>query len=152
MSVSLILLPLAIAAAAAHAGLTKGRTDATVCQVQTRMRDAGLLAAALRDTRAAVTPDVTPGHDGLVADWAGVRARFVRDEQQVWTAHFTGDVDEPRAVDIVRALDVAYGRQVQQAVLARLTERAPAAGLRLESRAVTPDRAVRLVFAVERSS
>jgi hypothetical protein len=149
MSVSLILLPLAIAAAAAHAGLTKGRTgDATVCQVQTRMRDAGLLAAALRDTRAAVTPD----EDGLVADWAGVRARFVRDEQQVWTAHFTGDVDEPRAVDIVRALDVAYGRQVQQAVLARLTERAPAAGLRLESRAVTPDRAVRLVFAVERSS
>ncbi|WP_433078655.1 hypothetical protein ACQP1P_37945 [Dactylosporangium sp. CA-052675] len=146
MSVSLILLPLAIAAAAAHAGLTKGK-DTTVCEVRTRMRDEGLLAAALRDTRAAVTPD----GDGLVADWAGVRARFVRDERQVWSAHFTGDVDEPRAVDIVRAVDAAYGRQVQAAVLERLTHRAPAAGLRLESRSVTPDRAVRLVFAVERA-
>ncbi|MEV6924266.1 hypothetical protein AB0M46_07120 [Dactylosporangium sp. NPDC051485] len=147
MSVSLILIPLAIAAAAAHAGLSKGK-DATVCQVQTRMRDAGLLAAALRESRAAVASE-----DGvLVADWAGVRARFARDERQIWTAHFTGDVDEARAVDIVRAVDAAYGRQVQQAVLARLTERAPAAGLRLESRSVTPDRAVRLVFAVERAS
>ncbi|MEU7875023.1 hypothetical protein [Dactylosporangium sp. NPDC049140] len=147
MSVSLILVPLAIAAAAAHAGLTKGK-QGTVCAVQTRMRDVNLLAAALRDTRAAVEPD----GDALVADWAGVRARFVRDERQVWAAHFTGDVDEPRAVDIVRAVDAAYGRQVQAAVLARLTQRAPAAGLRLESRSVTPDRAVRLVFAVERAT
>jgi hypothetical protein len=145
MSVSLLLVPLAIAAAAAHAGLKKGK-DATVCEVQTRMRDAVLLAEALRDSRAAVAPD---GAD-LVADWAGVRARFSRDERQIWTAHFTGDVDEARAVDIVRVVDAAYGRQVQRAVLARLTERAPAAGLRLESRSVTPDQAVRLVFAVER--
>ncbi|GAA3288635.1 hypothetical protein Dvina_43405 [Dactylosporangium vinaceum] len=147
MSVSLILVPLVIAATAAHAGLQQGRDAVSVCQVQTRMRDANLLGAALRDTRAAVTSD----RDGLVADWAGVRARFVRDEQQIWTAHFTGDVTEPQAVDIVRAIDAAYGRQVQAAVLERLTRRAPAAGLRLESRSVTPDRAVRLVFAVERA-
>ncbi|MGI5237318.1 hypothetical protein [Dactylosporangium sp. CA-139066] len=146
MSVSLLLIPLAIAAAAAHAGLSKDK-DTTVCQVQTRMRDAGLLTAALSESRAVVTRE---GAD-LVADWAGVQARFSRDEQQIWTAHFTGDVDEARAVDIVRAVDAAYGRQVQRAVLARLTERAPAAGLRLESRSVTPDQAVRLVFAVERS-
>ncbi|MFI5912981.1 hypothetical protein [Dactylosporangium sp. NPDC051541] len=147
MSISLILVPLAIAAAAAHAGLKQGQ-DTTVCQVQTRMRDANLLTAALRDTRAVVAPH----EDGLVADWAGVRARFVRDEQHIWTAHFTGDVVEAQAVDIVRAVDAAYGRQVQAAVLRRLTDRAPAAGLRLESRSVTPDRAVRLVFAVERAS
>jgi hypothetical protein len=42
-------------------------------------------------------------------------------------------VDEERAVEIVRAVDAAYGRQVQRAVLDRLRERAPAAGLRLES-------------------
>ncbi|WP_432976419.1 hypothetical protein [Dactylosporangium sp. CA-233914] len=146
MSVSLILVPLVIAATAAHAGLTKGK-DSTVVKVETRMRDAALLAAALRDTRAAVTTEDAD----LVADWAGVRARFSRDERHIWTAHFTGDVDEARATDIVRAVDAAYGRQVQRAVLTRLTERAPAAGLRLESRSVTPDRAVRLVFAVERS-
>lgn len=150
MSVSLILIPLAIAAAAAHAGLSgdpAADSGATVCRVQTRMRDAGLLGEALRESRAVVTAE---GAD-LLADWAGVRARFSRDARQIWTAHFTGDVDEPRAVEIVRAVDAAYGRQVQQAVRARLTERAPAAGRRLESRSVTPDAAVRLVFAVERS-
>jgi hypothetical protein len=150
MSVALLLVPLAIAAAAAHAGLAK-RTDESVCTVETRMRDPDLLAAALRETRAAVTADGT----ALVAEWAGVRARFERDARQIWSAHFTGDlpegIDEPRAVDIVRAVDAAYGRQVQRAVLARLTERAPAAGLRLESRSVTPELAVRLVFAVERA-
>ncbi|MFG2043189.1 hypothetical protein [Dactylosporangium sp. NPDC048998] len=146
MSVSLLLVPLAIAAAAAHARLSEKSSATTVCQVQTRMRDAALLGAALRDSRAAVSAE---GAD-LVADWAGVRARFSRDPQHIWTAHLTGDVDEPRAMEIVRSVDAAYGRQVQQAVLARLTERAPAAGLRLESRSVTPDAAVRLVFAVER--
>jgi hypothetical protein len=147
MSVALLLVPLAIAAAAAHAKLTEKDSAATVCRVQTRMRDADLLAAALRETRAEVT---RAGAD-LVADWAGVRARFGRDAQQIWSAHFTGAVDEPRAIDIVRAVDAAYGRQVQRAVLDRLTQRAPAAGLRLESRSVTADQAVRLVFAVERA-
>jgi hypothetical protein len=147
MSVSLLLVPLAIAAAAAHAGLKRGAAEATVCTVQTRMRDAGLLSAALRDTRAAVAVE----GDDLVADWAGVRARFSRGADQIWAAHFTGEADEARAVEIVRAIDAAYGRQVQQAVLARLQERAPAAGLRLESRSVTPDHAVRLVYAVERA-
>jgi hypothetical protein len=146
MSVSLLLVPLVIAATAAHAKLTMG-ADAKACTVQTRMRDPELLAAALRDAQAVVTGD----RDGLVADWAGVRARFSRDESQIWRAHFTGDVDEAKAVQIVGAVDAAYGRQVQAAVLDKLTARAPGAGLRLESRTVTAESAVRLVFAVERA-
>lgn len=150
MSVSLILLPLAVAAVAATHVATSGRDDdgRVVCQVQTRMRDETLLAAALRDTAAVVTtePDV------VTADWVGVRASFQRGADGIWSAHFTGEVDEQRAVEIVRAVDAAYGRQVQHAVLARLREQAPAAGLRLESEQVTEDASVRLVFAVERRS
>ncbi|MDT0530415.1 hypothetical protein RM555_15595 [Micromonospora sp. DSM 115977] len=147
MSVSLILLPLAVAAVAATHAATAGRDGQgrVVCQVQTRMRDETLLVTALRDTGAVVTTEP----DAIIADWADVRAGFRRGEDGIWSAHFTGEVDEPRAVEAVRAIDAAYGRQVQRAVLERLREQAPAAGLRLESEQVTEDASVRLVFAVE---
>ncbi|MFS8480188.1 MAG: hypothetical protein FWJ93_14745 [Micromonosporaceae bacterium] len=147
MSVSLLLVPLAVAAAAGVRGVTAGRDHEgrIVCQVQTRMRDETLLAAALRETNAAVTA----GEHEIVAAWEGVQATFRRDRDGVWSAHLTGDVDEQRAIEIVRAVDAGYGRQVQRAVLDRLRERAPAAGLRLESETVAEDASVRLVFAVE---
>jgi len=146
MSVSLILVPVAMAAVAAVSAARAGGAQAgTVCAVHTRMRDADLLAAALRDSSATVD---THGDD-LLAAWTGVRARFTRGPDGVWSAHFTGEVDEARAVAIVRAVDAAYGRQVQRAVLDRLRERAPLAGLRVESESVGADESVRLVFTVE---
>jgi hypothetical protein len=147
MSVSLILVPLAVAAVSAAHGMRSGRDhlNQVVCQVQTRMRDASLLAAALRGTGA----EVTEGGEEIVARWRGAQARFTRTEDGIWAAHFTGDVDEARAVDIVHAIDAGYGLQVQRAVLERLRERAPAAGLRLESESVAADSSVRLTFAVE---
>ena len=147
MSVSLILVPLAVAAVSAAHGLRSGRDqqDRVVCEVRTRMRDASLLAAALRGTGA----EVVEGEGEIVAGWQGVRASFTRDQDGIWQAHFTGDVDEARAVGIVHAIDAGYGLQVQRAVLERLRERAPAAGLRLESESVADDRSVRLVFEVE---
>jgi hypothetical protein len=146
MSISIILLPMAVAGVAAVTGLAARRDDATVVQVQTRMRDEALLRAALAQTGAVTEPVA----GGLVARWEGVTARFERGADGVWSAHFTGAADRDRAVEIVQAVDAAYGRQVQQAVLARLRDRAPAAGLRLESESVLADDAVRLVFAVER--
>jgi hypothetical protein len=146
MSVSLILIPVALAAATAiQARASRGAGGGTICTVSTRMRDSALLGAALRETGAVVTD----GTDQVDAAWAGVEARFTRGADGVWTAHFRGDVDEARAVGIVQRLDAAYGRQVQAAVVERLRDRAPAAGLRLESETVTDDAAVRLVFAVE---
>jgi hypothetical protein len=148
VSLSLILIPLAVAAVTTAHGARSGRDGRgrLVCEVRTRMRDETLLAAALRETGAAVTA----GGGEITGQWDGVRARFTRDGDGVWSAHFTGEVDEPRAVEIVRAVDAGYGRQVQQAVLDRLRERAPAAGLRLESETATEDAGVRLVFAVGR--
>jgi hypothetical protein len=131
--------------AAAHAtSVERDGEGRMVCQVQTRMRDETLLAAALRDTGAVVTA----GTDEIAADWAGVQATFRRGADGIWAAHLRGDVDEARAVEIVRAVDAAYGRQVQRAVLERLRAQAPAAGLRLESEQVTEDASVRLVFQV----
>jgi hypothetical protein len=148
VSVSLILIPLAIAAVTAAHGAQSARDKEgrVVLQVQTRMRDEKLLAAALRETGAVVTA----AEQEITAGWDGLQAAFVRGEEGVWSAHFTGQVDESRAVDIVRSIDAGYGRQVQLAVLERLRERAPAAGLRLESETTTEDAGVRLVFAVGR--
>ncbi|MFT4009185.1 MAG: hypothetical protein QM655_03985 [Nocardioidaceae bacterium] len=144
MSISIVLVPLAVAAISAWQA-SRQEQDAegrTVCHVQTRMKDQGLLAAALRDTRANVT--VSP--EALVARWQGVEAMFQRDEQGIWQANFTGDVDVNRASGIVAAIDVAYGRQVQQAVLAKLRERAPTAGMTVASETVEADSSVTLVL------
>lgn len=146
MSVSIVLVPIAIAAISAWQA-SKSETDVqgrTMCQVGTRMRDESLLVAALRDTHAAVTK---PG-DTLVADWAGVRAEFGRDADGIWQAHFTGDVDEERAVGIIQAIDQAYGLQVQRAVIEKLKERAPAAGMSVVSERVEIDDSMTLVLEV----
>ena len=148
MSVTLLLVPLAMAGATAVKAAADRRADGpTACQVRTRMRDRTLLAEALRDTGA----DVTVADETLTAAWSQpvTEATFTRGAEGIWAAHFTG-VGQERAVELVTAVDAAYGRQVQRAVLTRLREQAPAAGLRLESESVGDDASVRLVFEVER--
>jgi hypothetical protein len=145
MSVSLLLVPLAMAGAAAVQAAAGRKADGRlVCQVQTRMRDVTLLESALRDTGATVT---TSG-DTLSATWAQSAATFTRGADGIWAAHVTG-VDQAGAVELMTTVDGAYGRRVQQAVLERLRDQAPAAGLRLESESVERDASVRLVFEVE---
>ncbi|KUL24103.1 hypothetical protein [Actinoplanes awajinensis] len=147
MSVSLLLVPLALAGAAAVQARADRRHDGvTVVQVNTRMRDVGLLADALRDTGAVVTTTT----DVLTGSWGEQTLAFRRDADGVWSAHAAGTTTE-RAVELVTAVDTAYGRRVQQAVLERIRDRAPAAGLRLESESVQDDASVRLVFEVEQA-
>ncbi|MFE5291846.1 hypothetical protein ACFQ8T_06660 [Isoptericola sp. NPDC056618] len=116
----------------------------TIQRVQTRMRDVRLLAAALADTQAVVTWSA----EALVADWQAIHAEFRRDDQGIWQVDMTGDVDQDSATTIVKAVDLAYGRQVQRAVLTRLHERAPAAGLTVVSERVEDDDSVTLVLDV----
>lgn len=146
MSISLVLIPLAMAAVGAWQASRK-ETDAdgrTVCHVQTRMRDSELLVAALTDTGAAVTRSA----EAITGNWRGVRAQFQRDSSGIWQVDFTGEVDEQRAAEIVVAIDQAYGRQVQQTVLARLRARAPSAGMTVASETVEDDDSVTLVLNV----
>jgi hypothetical protein len=103
------------------------------------------LRAALVDTSAVVHEEA----GALVATWAEVEARFARDGQGIWSSHLTGNVDEPRAVAIITAVDQAYGRRVQAAVLARLRDRAPQAGLRVESERIEDDASVVLVLTAD---
>ncbi|HWS33596.1 MAG TPA: hypothetical protein VN408_12740 [Actinoplanes sp.] len=144
MSISLLLVPLAVAGAAAVKAASDRGADG-VCHVHTRMRDVTLLADALRDTGA----EVATAEERLTARWEAVEAVFTRDAEGIWGAHFTG-ADQARAVELVTAVDVAYGRRVQRTVLDRLRDQAPAAGLRLESETVDENAGVRLVFEVER--
>ncbi|GIF03788.1 hypothetical protein [Actinoplanes siamensis] len=146
MSVSLLLVPLALAGAAAVQARAERLHDGrSVVRVGTRMRDVTLLADALRDTGATVTA----GADAVTAVWGGQVLAFNRGGDGIWSAHATGMTQE-RAVELVTEVDAAYGRRVQQAVLERIREQAPAAGLRLESESVREDASVRLVFEVQR--
>ncbi|MFD6415277.1 hypothetical protein [Streptomyces sp. NPDC060194] len=148
MSVTFVLVPLALAAVSAlQAGRKEvDRQGRTVHHVQTRMRDESLVARALQDTDAQVSLSA----DMIRADWQEVRGQFRRDTHGVWQAEFTGEINEVEAGRIISAVDRAYGIHVQQTVLARLRERAPTAGMTVESETVEADESVTVVLAVER--
>lgn len=148
MSISIVLIPAAIAAAtwAASHGEKRESEGRTVIGVSTRMRDVGLLAGALADTSALVTPQSA---DSLIARWQNVTAHFHRDPARAdaaWQVDFIGEVSEESVPGIVAAVDAAYGRRVQQAVLARLRERAPQAGMTIASETVDDTDTVTVVL------
>ncbi|MFT4471244.1 hypothetical protein ACMX2H_15180 [Arthrobacter sulfonylureivorans] len=160
MSVSVLLIPAAIAAVAAvNAAIdNKAKNNETnkaaeveavpQVQVRTRMRDLNLLQDALADTQAEV---VRVEEDSLEAAWTDATAVFNRDSEGIWQVHFSGeDVDRPRAAEIVQAIDEAYARRVQQAVVRKLRERAHTAGLELASETVEEDQSVTMVLNVRR--
>lgn len=141
MSVTISLLPLALAAAsvfgggtiaAAVRGADEERTETdTAVSVRTRMKDRTLLEQALADigaTEIAVGDDVT-------AIVEGVRITLSRGEDEIWQAHLTGDVgdDELRRIgtDAIAQLDAAYALRVQQAVVQRIRDRAAETGFTL---------------------
>lgn len=148
MSISLVLLPAAFAAIGAWQ-ITRSESDQsgrTACRVQTRMRDVRLLVKALVDTGA----QVTESGKLLTALWQGIEAKFECNSEGTWQVDLTGDVDEVKAVEIIRAVDEAYGRCVQVAVLERLRGRAALAGMRVESEQVEDDLSVTVILEVGR--
>jgi hypothetical protein len=154
VSISILILPLAAAAATGVAGAVSGRKagNQVICEVQTRMRDLALLTSALETTGATVATDGA----SLVATWSDVQATLTRDSEGIWSAHISGkamtragEAAERRAVELIQEVDRAYGRLVQAAVVSRIRNRAPEHGLRLESETVSGDDAVTLVFEVE---
>lgn len=147
MSVEIILIPLALAAVSAWKASRKEElpTGQQAIQVGSRMRDETLLANALSDTGAVTTRTEAT----LNASWSDVQAEFSRDEQGIWSARMTGTIDEARAINIITAVDQAYGVQVQQALLRTLRERAAAAGMTIENEQVDSEQTVTLTLAVQ---
>ena len=170
MSVSLILIPAALAAVTAitAAGgigaLTQlgGARDADSAgteatddtgprpiAVRTRMKDPDLLAAALRDIGA--TEVVQDGDITALID--GVELTMSRSAEGVWAAHFRRadglELAEAEAAALVEQLDAAYALRVQQTVAARIRERAASAGFELVSETRDDDDTVTMVLDVK---
>ena len=145
MSVEIILIPLAIAAFSAWKAKTSAdEAGRQVIAVGTRMRDERLLERALVDTGARVERQ----GDVITARWADNQGRFTKDPTGIWSVHFVDDTTLDEASDVVADVDAAYGRQVQQEVLIRLRERAPTAGMEVESETMEDDHSVTLVLNV----
>jgi len=172
MSVSLILIPAALAAvtaitAAGGVGAlsqlgstTDSDTGAGVraadasgprpVSVRTRMKDPDLLADALRDLGAT---DVVREADDLTALIDGAELAMTRSPEGVWAAHFRRadgrEMDETDAAALVERLDAAYALRVQQTVAARIRDRAASAGFELVSESRDEDDTVTMVLDVK---
>jgi hypothetical protein len=138
------LLPAALGVVA-KAAIAQSSPTSNVCTVSTRLRDAGLLHLALRDTGALTN---STSADAIDVEWAEMTAQLRRTADGVWQAHFRGTEDRQRCVDTVLAIDAAYGLRVQAEVLQRVRDRAPAAGMSLLSQTANADRSVTMVLEV----
>ena len=155
MSVSLILIPAALAAVTAITAAggigalsqtggvhdaDRAGTDATTdtgprpISVRTRMKDPDLLGDALRDIGAT---ELARQGDDLAAVIDGTELTMTRTPEGVWGAHFRRadglELAEADAAALVERLDAAYALRVQQTVAARIRERAASAGFELVS-------------------
>lgn len=162
MSLEIVLVPLAIAAVSAiRATRTQKVPDqhtvgqiapevaeesVALVEVSTRMRDLELLGLSLGDTGAAVARR----GDELLVSWPQHRCTFRRNHEGIWSAHFADNVDVDQASALIRAVDVAYGRRVQQTLVRRLRERVPQVGMEIESETVEEDATVTMVLNVNR--
>ncbi|WP_309128553.1 hypothetical protein [Microbacterium sp.] len=164
MSVSLILIPAALAIAGVVGGAgavgIASQTDrqayapagpggAASVAVQTRMRDAALLSAALRELGASA---VDLQGDELSAVVGDLALTMTRDADGIWAARITG-ADGREAVlaeaeELIGRVDAAYAGQVQRAVAARIRERADDAGFELLSESREDDDSVTMVLSV----
>lgn len=144
MSIEIVLIPLALAAISAYQASKAEEAGQQVVAVQTRMKNEHLLEAALADTGATVDREDAVIH----VEWGSTQARFTKDANGIWGVHFDGSTSLEEATALVQRVDVAYGRQVQQEVLARLRQRAPEAGMTVESETVEDDDSVTLTLTV----
>jgi hypothetical protein len=172
MSVSLILVPAALAAVTAvsaaggagilslvgtqttdeepHTAVEESGGGAQPIQVQTRMKDPDLLGDALRDLGAT---EVTVGADEISAVVDDLELSMTRTPDGVWAAHFQRldghELAESVAADVVARLDAAYALRVQQAVAARIRDRADVAGFELVSETRDDEDTVTMVLTVK---
>ncbi len=160
MSVTLVLLPIALAAAAAAGGggaLGAGATAKNTAssggrpaeiRVRTRMKDSTLLADALTGLGATA---VDVSRSRVTADIDGVALTMTLTDDGVWEAHVESDdreVTVVSATELLQRLDAAYAAGVQQAVAEKIRLRAVDAGFDLVSETRETDDTVTMVLNV----
>ena len=147
MSVTLALIPVAIAVAGAIASRTERPQDASnSSRFETKMRDETLLERALGNhgCRTVVT-----GDENVDSALGETRIRFERDERGVFEAVFVGDIAVDEAQGFLEALDEEYALLVQQQVYENLLLRARKRGLVMEFEEVQDDNSIVLTFEVQ---
>ncbi|HSP76549.1 MAG TPA: hypothetical protein VLO31_10085 [Cryobacterium sp.] len=160
MSVTLILLPLALAAAAAAGGVgflgaavtAKGGNDsgpAAEIRVRTRMKDSTLLADALTNLGASA---IDVSRTRVTAELDGVSLSMTLTDDGVWEAHVEGrdgnEVTLVSATDLLQRLDGEYAAMVQRAVAEKIRARAESSGFDLVSETREADDTVTMVLNV----
>lgn len=146
MSVSLVLIPVAIAVAGAISTRKERSQEVPDSfRLGTRMKDEGLLRTALenygcRSVAMGQTIDSTIN---------GARILFERNERGVFEAVFVGDIPSDHAQTFLADLDEEYTRMVQQQVYQNLLSRARERGLILESEEVQEDNSIVLTLQVQ---
>ncbi|RRD35445.1 hypothetical protein EII31_05925 [Leucobacter sp. OH2974_COT-288] len=126
--------------------------ETTVLQVQTRMRDTGLLVRAFSELGATVHE---ANQDMVVAELQHTLFTMQRDSTGVWAAHAEAvavgrgrqrQVTAETAAEMLRQLDATYGRLVQQAVVERIHAQAANVGMQVSSQTVEEDQSIRIVL------
>ncbi|TCS96606.1 hypothetical protein [Hazenella coriacea] len=143
MSIELALIPVAIAVASA---LSTKTTDYSTNshQIQTQIRNKELLQKTL--VQLGCQSIATSDEVSLSVD--ATQIIFTTDEEQGFTALFTGDISQSQAENFVNNLHEEYFRVVQEQVYLRLKQQAPNHGLFLESETVQEDQSVLLTFSI----
>lgn len=159
MSVSIVLLPAAIAAIAAAigagsagavgAGIAARKGGPSTVQVATRMKDLALLQTALQDIGSTATQAT---ESVVTASFGDISLTMTKNPEGIWEAHFQSVsgavVDEQYVSGLITHLDRAYAARVQSAVAEKIRLRADSAGLDLVSESVDEDQTVTMVLNV----
>ena len=165
MSVTLILLPVALAAASAAGGIgalgalfaAKGGNEsendpgaAGEVRVRTRMKDSTLLADALTNLGASA---IDVSRNRVTAELDGVLLTMTLTDDGVWEAHVEGrdghdEVTLVSATELLQRLDGEYAAMVQRAVAEKIRARAESSGFDLVSETREADDTVTMVLNV----
>ena len=163
MSVTLILLPIALAAAAAAGGIggigaaitAKGNNADNAAgatpeiRVRTRMKDSTLLADALTNLGATA---IDVSRTRVIAEVDGVSLTMTLTDDGVWEAHVESldgvEVTVQSATELLQHLDGEYALMVQQAVAEKIRLRAESSGFDLVSETREADDTVTMVLNV----
>jgi hypothetical protein len=160
MSVTLILLPIALAAAAAAGGVgalgatltakgENGSQPAPEIRVRTRMKDSALLSNALTNLGAT---NLEVSRTRVTATLDGVSLTMTLTEDAVWEAHVESvdgrEVTVVSATELLQRLDGEYAAMVQQAVAEKIRARAEGSGFELVSETREIDDTVTMVLNV----
>jgi Na+-transporting NADH:ubiquinone oxidoreductase subunit NqrC len=151
MSVILVLMPIvylapiAVASAAAAVKALEKRNQAVgLVRVETRMKSAALVQAALQ----AMGYQTTVEDNLIQAELADSNVNMFRNEEGLWVAQFSSNVAEADAIVVLSALDREYGKLVQRALVEKLEARLPETRMALLEKVTNPDQSVTLTLGV----